>query len=167
MRTLYITRHAKSSWSEPGLDDFHRPLNDRGRRDAPFMASVFRSRNEPVDLLVSSPAVRALTTAQVFARELGIAPMAIVEDRFLYLAGLPALIKRVNTLPDTATRVMLFGHNPGLSELAEHLGDDDLGEVPTCAVIRIDLPIDHWSEASMGLGTVVWYDHPKHHPELQ
>lgn len=165
MRTLYITRHAKSSWSDPALDDFHRPLNDRGRRDAPFMARVFASRNEPVDLLVSSPAVRALSTARIFAEALG--GMSVSEERSLYLAELPALIKRVNTLPDTATRVMLVGHNPGLSELAEHLGDDDLGEVPTCAVLRIDLPIDHWNEAAMGLGTVVWYDHPKRHAELQ
>ncbi len=164
MRTLYITRHAKSSWDDPALDDFHRPLNERGQRDAPFMAKVFASRNEPVDLLVSSPAVRALSTARIFAAALGM--QAITEERSLYLAELPTLLKHVNQLPDTAERVMFFGHNPGLSELVEHLGDDDLGEIPTCAVVRIDLPIDAWAEASLGLGSVVWYDHPKQHPEL-
>ncbi|MBL8002593.1 MAG: histidine phosphatase family protein [Flavobacteriales bacterium] len=167
MRTLYITRHAKSSWSDPRLDDFHRPLNERGLRDAPFMARVFRSRNEPLDLLVSSTAIRALSTARTFAAELGSPPEAIVEDRAMYLAELPALIKRVNQLPDSAARVMLFGHNPGLSDLVEYLGDGDLGELPTCAVVRIDLLIDSWAEASMGLGTVVWHDHPKQHPELR
>jgi len=167
MRTLYIVRHAKSSWSDPAVDDFHRPLNERGQRDAPFMAHAFHTRNEPVDLLVSSPAVRALSTARHFAKALGIDKGAIVEDRSLYLADLPTLLKRVNQLPDTADRVVLFGHNPGLSDLVEHLGDDDLGELPTCAVVRIDLPIDAWAEASMGLGTVVWHDHPKQHPELR
>ena len=116
---------------------------------------------------MSSTAVRALSTARTFAAELGTAPEAIVEDRTMYLAELPALIKRVNQLPDSAARVMLFGHNPGLSDLVEYLGDGDLGELPTCAVVRIDLVIDSWAEASMGLGTVVWHDHPKQHPELR
>jgi phosphohistidine phosphatase len=131
------------------------------------MARVFRSRNEPIDLLVSSPAVRALSTARTFATEIGTPFEAIVQDRTMYLAELPALIKRVNQLPDSAARVMLFGHNPGLSDLVEYLGDGDLGELPTCAVVRIDLVIDSWAEASMGLGTVVWHDHPKQHPELR
>ena len=167
MRTLYITRHAKSSWDDPRADDFHRPLNDRGQRDAPFMAQVFRSRNEPVDLLMSSTAVRALTTAHLFAMALGMERSAVQEDRMMYLAELPALIKRVDQLPDSAKRVMLFGHNPGLSELVEFLGDADLGEIPTCATVRIDLPINSWREASRGLGSVVWSDFPKRHKELQ
>ena len=167
MRTLYITRHAKSSWDDPRSDDFHRPLNDRGQRDAPFMAQVFRSRNEPVDLFLSSSAVRALTTAHLFAKALGVERSAVQEDRNIYLADLPTLIKRVDQLPDSAKRVMLFGHNPGLSELVEYLGDADLGEIPTCAIVRIDLPIDSWKEASRGLGSVVWSDFPKRHKELQ
>ena len=167
MRTLYITRHAKSSWDDPRADDFHRPLNDRGQRDAPFMAQVFRSRNEPVDLLMSRTAVRALTTAHLFAMALSVERAAVQEDRMMYLAELPALIKRVDQLPDSAKRVMLFGHNPGLSELVEFLGDADLGEIPTCATVRIDLPINSWREASRGLGSVVWSDFPKRHKELQ
>ncbi len=167
MRTLYITRHAKSSWDDPRADDFHRPLNDRGQRDAPFMAQVFSSRNEPVDLLMSSTAVRALSTAHLFAKSMGKERSAVQEDRLMYLADLPTLIKRVEQLPDSAKRVMLFGHNPGLSELVEYLGDADLGEIPTCAIVRIDLPIDSWAEASMGLGSVVWSDFPKRHKELQ
>ena len=70
MRTLYICRHAKSSWADPGQDDFDRPLNERGLLDAPRMAKIFRERGEPVDLIVTSPAVRALTTARFFAKEL-------------------------------------------------------------------------------------------------
>jgi phosphohistidine phosphatase len=166
MRTLYITRHAKSDWSDPALDDFHRGLNERGLRDAPYMAHAFARRNEPVDLLVSSTAVRALMTARPFATALGRDKHTIVEERGLYLADLPTLISRVNTLPDAAERIMLFGHNPGLSDLVEHLGDVDLGEVPTCAIVRLDLIIGSWAEASKGLASVVWYDHPKRHPGL-
>jgi phosphohistidine phosphatase len=166
MRTLYITRHAKSDWTDPELDDFHRGLNQRGLRDAPFMANAFAQRNEPVDLLLSSTAVRALMTAHQFAKALGRDKDVVVEERGLYLADLPSLIKRVNTLPDTAERVMLFGHNPGLSDLVEYLGDADLGELPTCAIVRLDLLIGSWSEASMGLASVVWCDHPKLHPGM-
>ena len=86
-----------------------------------------------------------------------------MEDRNLYLADLPTLIKHVTKLPEDAHRIMLFGHNPGLSELAEYLGDGDLGELPTCAIVRLDLMIDLWAEASMGLATTVWYDYPKRH----
>ncbi len=163
MRTLYITRHAKSSWDDPGQDDFHRGLNERGLRDSPFMAKAFAERNEPVDVLLSSTAVRALMTARHFAEALGRDRDSIAEDRNLYLADLPTLIKRVTKLPDDAHRIMLFGHNPGLSELAEYLGDGDLGELPTCAIVRLDMMIDSWAEASMGLATMVWYDHPKRH----
>ena len=110
MRTLYITRHAKSSWDDPRADDFHRPLNDRGQRDAPFMAQVFSSRNEPVDLLMSSTAVRALSTAHLFAKSMGKERSAVQEDRMMYLADLPTLIKRVEPVyPDIAREARVEG----------------------------------------------------------
>lgn len=167
MRTLYLTRHAKSSWADPGMDDFHRPLNERGERDAPFMARVFKERGEPVDRLVSSPAVRAITTARSFAGALGVPDDRIQQERGIYQAPAEALLHLVNRLPDEWHRVMLFGHNPGFSDLAAHLSDATIGDLPTCATVRIDLPIDQWAEASMGLGTLVWEDFPKRHSELR
>jgi phosphohistidine phosphatase len=167
MRTLYLTRHAKSSWADAGMDDFHRPLNDRGERDAPFMARVFLERGEPIDRLVSSPAVRALTTARVFARTLGIAASDISQEKGIYLAPCEMLLRIVNLLNDDWRRVMLFGHNPGFSELAAYISDGDIGDLPTCATVRIDFTVGTWAEVSMGLGTLVWYDYPKRHPELK
>lgn len=167
MRTLYLTRHAKSSWDDPTTDDFHRPLNDRGERDAPVMARVFKERGEPVDRLVSSPAVRAITTCKVFAKALGVAETAITQDKGIYLATAEMLLRTVNLLKDDWPRVMLFGHNPGFTELAEYISDADIGEMATCATVRIDFTVKTWGEVSAGLGTLVWYDYPKRHPELK
>lgn len=159
MRTLYIVRHAKSSWADVGMRDFDRPLNERGLHDAPKMARLFSARNEAVDLLVSSPANRAMTTARFFAGELGNA--VVQEEQGIYLADVRTLMSIIGKLPDTANHVMIFGHNPGLSELVEHLADGRLGDLPTCAIVRIDLHVESWQEVVTGTGTIAWWDTPK------
>ncbi len=159
MRTLYIARHAKSSWADPGMSDHDRPLNERGLHDAPMMAQRFADRNEPVDLLISSTAKRATTTARAFASKLSNAK--VHEEPELYLASRRALMAIAEHLPDTAQQAMLFGHNPGLSELVEHLTENGLGELPTCAIVRIDLEVERWSEAARGTGILKWLDAPK------
>lgn len=141
------------------MDDFDRPLNDRGLHDAPVMALRFTNREEPVDVLVSSPAKRAITTARAFASALGNA--AIKEERALYLADVPALMTIIEALPHHAASAMLFGHNPGLSLLVQHLADGRLGDLPTCAAVRIDLAVDSWRETASGTGTITWWDAPK------
>lgn len=166
MRTLYLTRHAKSSWDDPRTDDFDRPLNARGERDAPFMARAFAERGEPVHRLMSSPAVRAISTARHFAAALGLDQRAISQHKGIYLAPAEMLLHIVNLLGDDTGKVMLFGHNPGFTELVEYLSNDDVGEMPTCATVRIDLDVDSWGDVSAGLGTVVWYDYPKRYVEL-
>lgn len=158
MKTLYLVRHAKSSWADPGMEDFDRPLNDRGLRDAPAMAERFKERHEPVDLLVSSPAARALATARCYAQALG---LPVTEDQRIYEAHHRALQGVVESLPDEAQRAMLFGHNPGFSLLTEHLCAAGLGDLPTCAIVRIDLTVASWKEVAGGLGTLVWWDSPK------
>lgn len=167
MRTLYLTRHAKSSWDDPNTDDFHRPLNDRGLRDAPAMARAFKERGEVVDRLVSSNAVRAITTAKEFAKALAVKEGDIVQDRGIYLAPAEMLLRTVNLLNNDWQRVMMFGHNPGFTELAEYISDADIGELATCATVRIDFTVNDWAEVSMGLGTLVWHDYPKRHPQLK
>ncbi len=164
MRTLYFCRHAKSSWADPGQADFDRPLNERGNRNAPFMAGLFRKRGEPVDLLVSSPAARAWSTALFFAKELGVAEGDILLRRELYHAS-PQTIRRVaEELPAHVHRALFFGHNPGITEAIEQLSGEPIGNLPTCGLVRIDLPIDDWKELSAGIGTLVWLDYPKRHP---
>lgn len=163
LRTLYIIRHAKSSWTEPNSPDFDRPLNERGLRNAPFMAHLFKKRGEPVDLLVSSTANRALSTALIFAKELGVPEQDVLRIKALYHSSVPTLLHTLNHLPNTMQRAMLFGHNPGLTELVEYLSSEDIGNLPTCGMVRIDFPGDDWTLVSRDLGTLVWMDYPKRH----
>ncbi len=164
MRTLYICRHAKSSWADPGQDDFDRPLNERGLRDAPMMAQVFRERGEPVDLLVTSTAVRALTTANAFARELSMQGPRLLHEPRLYHASVGTINQVVNALPASAQRVMLFGHNPGFTEILEHFTGEYVDNVPTCGMARIDFTVNEWDLVGRDLGTLVWFDYPKRQP---
>lgn len=161
MRTLYFCRHAKSSWADPGQDDFDRPLNERGLRDAPNMARLFKDRGDPVDMIVSSPANRAITTARAFARELRIGDDHFVQEPLLYHANVPIIASVVTRLPNDASRVMFFGHNPGFSEVVEHFSNDSAGDMPTCGIVRIDFVVDAWTELTRDLGTLVWFDYPK------
>ncbi|MCB9171067.1 MAG: histidine phosphatase family protein [Flavobacteriales bacterium] len=167
MRTLYLTRHAKSSWDDPHGTDHERPLNRRGERDAPFMAERFRSRSEPLDLLVSSTALRALSTARTFAGTLGIPTTEIVERPEIYLADHRTLLRLLNSLPDAAHRIMLFGHDPGLNDLVNHLAEENVAHMPTCCTARLDLDVERWEEVGMGAGRIAWIDFPKRHPELE
>jgi len=163
MKTLYLCRHAKSSWADPGMDDFDRPLNERGQRNAPFMANVFKERGEPVDLIVTSPANRARATARHFVSVLGLAPDRFREDRAIYLAERHALAHLIGKLPNSADRVVLFGHNPGFTDLLNHLSDAGVDNMPTCSMVRIDLPVNDWQHIVKGIGTLVWFDYPKRH----
>ncbi|MCB0771464.1 MAG: histidine phosphatase family protein [Flavobacteriales bacterium] len=163
MRTLYVCRHAKSSWADGSISDHDRPLNERGSRDAPLMAREFRARKEHVDLLVSSTALRAITTAQAFAHELGYDPGSIHQSTALYHADVPTLMQVITGLPGNASSVMLFGHNPGLTYLLDHLTDAGVDNLPTCGLVRIDMEIDDWQAVSRSIGTQRWYDHPKRH----
>lgn len=164
MRTLYLVRHAKSSWADPGMADFDRPLNERGLRNAPFMAARFAERGEPVDLIVSSTADRARTTARFFADALRIAPERFVLEQGIYEASCGRLMSVVNALPPDARRVMLFGHNPGFSELAHYLDHHWTDAMSTCCIVRIDLLQDDWSLVSRDTGTLVWTERPGDHP---
>jgi phosphohistidine phosphatase len=164
MRTLYLCRHAKSSWADAGMRDHDRPLNERGFRNAPFMAKEFGARQEPVDLLMSSTALRAITTARSFANELRIDQTSIIQDASIYHADVPTLMNVINGLPANADRVMLFGHNPGFTQLLDHLTGAGVANIPTCGLVCIDMGIDDWRGASRHLGTVRWYDYPKRHP---
>lgn len=174
MRTLYLCRHAKSSWADPGQDDLDRPLNERGLRNAPFMARLFKERGEPLDLMVTSTAARALATARFFAQELGAketpafdpaAPRPqLLLDANLYHASIRTILGVVNGLPDATSHVMLFGHNPGFTDAVVYFGNEDLDNLPTCGIVRIDFPIDSWKLAARDLGMLIWRDHPKRHP---
>ena len=145
MKTLYLIRHAKSSKDDPNLSDRDRPLADRGRRDAPTMGKRLAQRDVKPDLLVSSPALRALTTAQLMADEIGYAREKIVVDDHLYGSSADVLLALVRALDRKADRVMLFGHNPEFTELAHRLSSD-IADMPTCAIAEFRFDTKKWSD---------------------
>lgn len=161
MKTLFLVRHAKSSWADPTLADRDRPLNDRGRRDAPEMGRRLAARGLDPDALVSSPAVRARTTAEVVAGALGRDPGSIALDERVYGAGPSTLLDVVRGFRDEWETVLLFGHNPGFTDLANELGDRDFDNVRTCGVVEIAFDVDRWADVRRGLGRTVSADDPK------
>ena len=161
MRTLTLIRHAKSSWDYPELGDFERPLNPRGRRDAPAMAQRLLRLPPRPDLLVSSPALRALTTARLFADVLGFKPEDVVVNTKIYEATPHTLVQIAQSFDDGLRHVMLFGHNPGISHCAHLLADCTFDEMPTCAAARIELAAKSWSDVGAGSGRLVHYTFPK------
>ena len=161
MKRLYLIRHAKSSWKHPALADFDRPLNKRGKRDAPFMGKRLKKYASRPDLMVSSPAKRALKTAGIMAKELGFPVTKIVTDASIYAAGVSDLLDVIHNIDDAFHRVMMYGHNPGLTRLAEHLTHRRVENIPTCGIFCIDFDIDSWREVPEGGGRVVFFDYPK------
>ncbi|MDA1274783.1 MAG: histidine phosphatase family protein [Verrucomicrobia bacterium] len=164
MKRLYIVRHAKSSWRTPELSDFERPINDRGKRDAPFMGQRFSKYRVESDLIISSPAKRAISTAKIIAREIGYPVKQIQTDQHLYLADVPTLLKAVTCLKDTMNDVMIFGHNPGITEFAETLSGYRIGNIPTCGVVCVSFNACAWRDVKRGSGNFEFFDFPKKHP---
>lgn len=163
MKRLYVIRHAKSSWSDPALGDFERPLNKRGKRDAPFMGARLKEDGAKPDMIVSSPARRAVKTARAIAKALGFPAGKIVEEMAVYEASLYDLLAVVRKIPDTCGEVIMVGHNPGFSDLAGYLVSDSNVYMPTCAVLCVDLDVDSWARVTDGPGRTVSYDYPKKH----
>jgi phosphohistidine phosphatase len=160
-KQLLLIRHAKSDWNHIKLSDFDRTLNPRGEKNAPQMAQRLSAKNIIPEQIVSSPAVRALTTARYFANEFGIAESTIVEEKRIYEATVYELMNVVNKLDNSSSFTALFGHNPGISNLADTLCNENLYAIPTCAVVLIYFPFDNWNMISAGTGELILYDYPK------
>jgi len=164
MKTLILIRHAKSSWNMPGMGDFERCLNARGKSDAPLMGQRLSMRlaanQQKLDALLCSSAQRAQETAHFLAPELDFAMTSIDWRKDLYLASPKTMMAVIKTLPDTVNTVALVAHNPGITELAEHMTGGYFGDVPTCSIITLTLPVDHWSDAA-NIADVLDYDYPK------
>jgi len=161
MKTLIIVRHAKSSWDNLDLKDDERPLNDRGEKDAPRMAKRLKEREITPDLLLSSPAVRAIETCRHFAKVLEYPFEKIKKDPRLYHADEDTLLQIVKELKDQDDCVMLFGHNPGLTLFINLLLNEDIDNLPTCGIVSALLKITSWSKVKYGSGQLDFYDYPK------
>ncbi len=146
MKEVYFIRHAKSSWEHPGLNDIERPLNKRGKRDAPFMAELMAKKGIQPDLLISSPAKRALTTAKHFAAALEIAEADIVVKREIYEAYTEEIMDFVKELPESAQIVFIFGHNPTWNALANRFSRSPIQNVPTTGIFQVVSPHKAWPQ---------------------
>lgn len=163
MKSLLLMRHAKSSWKSSGTSDFERPLNERGRRDAPFMAQQLLRHGIRPDLIISSAATRAASTALIVVEELGIHPKSIRAEMRIYEATTPELLRIIRSIPNEAQSVLLVGHNPVLSECAVALTPEKQEELPTSGIVCLDFSVDSWKEVSDNTGTVRFFDYPKKH----
>ncbi|MEI7933566.1 MAG: histidine phosphatase family protein [Chlorobiaceae bacterium] len=161
MKTIYLVRHAKAGSAHSG--DFDRTLNDVGLKAAHFMAELLEEKSVVPDLVIASPASRALTTAEIFCDILGY-PKEQIEKRIeIYEGGAGRLLKIAQQLPDNCTTAMLFGHNPTMTAFSNLLSGGGIDSLATCGIARIDLDIKSWSDADADTGKLVWYDFPKKH----
>jgi phosphohistidine phosphatase len=161
MKTLYLLRHAKSSWDDADVDDFRRPLNDRGKQDAPRIGQRLRERGLRPALIRSSPADRAITTAKIVAHELGYPAKNIALDATLYLAEVKTLLAIVRGTPGACSSLMVVGHNPGLTHFANALTANPIDNLPTSGVVGISLNIAHWHDVRPTCGTLDFFEYPK------
>jgi phosphohistidine phosphatase len=159
-RTLFLVRHAKSSWDGVALPDKERPLADRGKRDAPMMGKRLAKRQVKPDLILSSPARRALSTAEIIAKELNYRAKDIVVDDRLYATEAETLLGVIGELSDKLKCVMLFGHNPEFTDLAHRLSNE-VALMPTCAVAQFTFESNSWSNIGAMKPAKVVIDYPK------
>jgi phosphohistidine phosphatase len=161
MKTLTIVRHAKSAWDDPSLSDHQRPLAKRGLRDAPKMGVRLVDWGPPVDRVISSSAVRALMTAEMVTREMGLPWDEIRVEDGLYHASETEMLELIQEQDDYLDGVMLFGHNPGMTYLVNDLSDLDLDNLPTCGVVILQFDVESWTEVGEVLASSTVYDYPK------
>lgn len=161
MKTFYLIRHAKSSWEDNSLSDADRPLNARGLRDAPFMAKMLKGKQIKIDQIISSPANRAFTTANYFAEAFEVKADDILVKEEIYEAYAEQVLEIVKNLPDTLEEVIVFGHNPSFTSLANIFSEEYIPNVPTCGIIKVVANTDKWSEINATNGKVGAFYFPK------
>lgn len=161
MKKLFIVRHAKSSWDFPELSDFDRPLNKRGKKNAPEMGRRLATRNVKPDALVTSPAKRAAATARRIAEEISFPLHLIIKEPQLYHGSTNGMIEVIKTVKNDVDILMIFGHNPGLTDLANQLSGSDIYNIPTSGVVEIDFEISSWKDLGSITGKLISFDFPK------
>lgn len=162
MKRLTLVRHAKSDWSLPDQQDWDRVLNKRGQRDAPEMARRLRARKVQPVLILSSPAVRALSTATIMAHELKVPAHCVRQDESLYLASAADILAVVRAQGGTADQLMVFAHNPGITDCANRLSaGEQIDSMPTCATFTATFELNDWRDLDWGSGQDAEFDYPR------
>jgi phosphohistidine phosphatase len=153
MKTLYLVRHAKSDWGDELVKDIHRPLNSRGYSDAYFQSKKFAKEQNHPELIISSPATRAFTTACIFAQAMEYSLNKIKLAEEIYEAHPDAIISTIAVTEDSVNSVMVFGHNPGFTEAFDALSDSYVDNLPTCGLVGIRFEIKSWAKVMSTKGT--------------
>ena len=161
MKHLLINRHAKSPWNNLNISDHDRSLNEKGVSDALEMGQRLANKNMSFDLMVSSTAIRALTTCQLIASKLKYPLDEIVQNRGIYGADLNCLKEIVQNFEKETTYVAIFGHNPAYHLLAEQLSGNGIERFPTCAMIYIAFEVEDWPNCFDSSCKVLFFDYPK------
>ena len=162
MKEVYFVRHAKSSWSDPSLIDHDRPLNKRGKRDAPRMARRLVGLGVSPDGILTSTARRARRTARAFREAFGLGKDDVIQRGELYHAGPRQIERQIRTLPDSWKTVLVFGHNPGYTDVANLLDHDQtIDNVPTCGIVGARARIDSWEDFELSRAKRTTFMYPK------
>ena len=164
MKRLLVVRHAKAAKAEGRGEDFDRPLAPRGEHDAAEMGRRLARNKAHPGAILTSPAERALATAKLIARELDFPWDEIRTVKSAYLADASKLLNLVRGIDERVESALLVGHNPGISELARALTRNFAQDLPTGAVVSVDLPADTWAGVRRGSGSLRFYDYPKNRP---
>jgi phosphohistidine phosphatase len=161
MKTLTIFRHAKSSWDHPELSDSDRPLNKRGKRDAPIMGERLKSAGVRPSLILSSPAVRAWKTARILAKAIAYPIDFLQREPGLYHAGVNRLLDIIAAQDEGFNSIVVIGHNPGLTDLAHELVPGVTANIPTAGFVSLLVDSDNWDLRVRDSVKLIKYDYPK------
>jgi len=161
MKSLFLIRHAKSSWDDPTLKDFDRPLNNRGHQNAKEMAERLKNKDISFDKILSSPAVRAKTTAIYFAEILEIEAIKVEFIASIYESYEDNIIKLVSNTSNSINRLAIFGHNPTFTLLANMFAETSIPNVPTCGIVAIEFNTNDWSVFFEASKKLLFFDYPK------
>jgi phosphohistidine phosphatase len=160
MKTLYLARHAKSFWGDQSIPDFDRPLNKRGKRDAPFMGEVLKDKKVKPDLIICSPAKRTKKTAQEIAAKINYPAKKILYEAGLYEASSNTILSVIKKIDEKYDSVMIFAHNPGLTLLCNQISNHYIDNIPTCGIVALQLD-KKWSEAGKNSFKHLFFEYPK------
>jgi phosphohistidine phosphatase len=163
MKRVIVVRHAKSSWDDASIPDFERPLNERGKHDAPLMAQRLVEKEVKIDAFISSPAKRAKKTASLFAKEFGQDKDDLILVDTLYHAGPEEFYKAIEQAPEKAKTIAIFSHNPGITEFVNSLTETRVDDMPTCAVYAVKAPVETWNDFRRAKREFWFFDFPKSH----
>jgi phosphohistidine phosphatase len=165
MKKLFLIRHAKSSWDDPAMADKDRPLNKRGKKDASFMGAILHKQGVSPNLLISSPAKRAYSTAKKIAKKIQYPVENIQTIDTLYHSTANTLLEVIHSQPADVQTLMLFAHNPGLNELVSLICDKQIENIPTCGIVCVSFQASQWQDIGKSNSHFEYFDFPKNHQQ--